>query len=86
MRPWQRAVPCFLVVASAFVIVAAEFLQGSKLYGALLGLVFVGGTVDWLVRARSNPSAGFDPMVVTYLALLMMTPRFDLVAEWLGDL
>jgi hypothetical protein len=86
MRHWKRVIPCFLVVVSAFVIVAAEFLQGSKLYGALLGLVLVGGTVDWVLRARSNPAAGFDPVVVMYLALLMMTPRFDRVADWLGSL
>jgi hypothetical protein len=84
MRPWQRAVPCFLITASAFVIVSAEFLRGSELYGALHGLVLVGGTIDWVFRARSDPAAGFDPLVVMYLALLMMTPRFKAVAAWLG--
>jgi hypothetical protein len=87
MRPWQRAALCFVLAVSTFVIVAAEFLRGahgSQLYGALLGFVIISGTIDWCVRARSDPAAGFDPWLVMYLALLMMTPRFDAVAAWLG--
>jgi hypothetical protein len=84
MRPWQRAVVCFVLAVSAFAIVAAEFLRGSHLYGALLGLVIVGGTIDWRLRVRSDPTAGFDPLVIMYLALLLATPRFDPVAAWLG--
>jgi hypothetical protein len=86
-RPWQRAALCFVLAVSAFIIVAAEFLRGSHLYGALLGLVIVGGTIDWCLRARSNnPAAGFDPRVVMFLALLMATPRFDPMAAWLSGL
>jgi hypothetical protein len=84
MRPWPRAALCFLIAASAFIIVAAEFLRGSQLYGSLLGLVIVGGTIDWRLRVRSDPTAGFDPLVIMYLALLLATPRFDPVAAWLG--
>jgi hypothetical protein len=73
-----------VLAVSAFIIVAAEFLRGSHLYGALLGLVIVGGTIDWRLRARSNPAAGFDPRVVMFLALLLATPRFDPVLAWLN--
>lgn len=84
MRPWQRAALTFVLAVSALVIVTAEVLRGSHLYGALLGFVIVGGAVDWRLRARSDPAAGFDPWVVMFLALLLATPRFDPVATWLG--
>jgi hypothetical protein len=89
MGPWVRGALGFVLVGSTFVIVTAESLRGthgSHLYGALLGLVIVGGTIDWLVRARSNPSGGFDPVVVMMLAVLLATPRFDTVATWLSEL
>lgn len=86
VRPWQRAALCFVLGVTAFVVVAAELLRGSPLYGTVLGFVIVGGTIDWRVRAQSEPAAGFDPRVVMFLALLIATPRFDPVAAWLSGL
>jgi hypothetical protein len=71
-RPWQREVLVSVLAVSAFVIVAAEFLRGSHLYGAVLGFVIVGDTIDWRLRARSDPAAGFDPRVV----MLVAPPRW----------
>jgi hypothetical protein len=84
IRSWRPVVLSFVVGVSALIIVCAEFLRGSELYGALLGLVILGGMIDWSYRVRSDPAAGFDPLVVMCLALLLATPRFGPVAAWLG--
>jgi hypothetical protein len=83
-RTWAREALCLVLAMSGFVIVAAEFLRGSHLYGVMLGLLIVLGTVDWRVRVQSNPAAGFDPSIFMLLVVLVAHPRFTPVAAWLS--
>lgn len=83
-RTWAREALCLVLALSGFVIVAAEFLQGSPLYGVMLGLLIVLGTVDWRVRVQSDAAAGFNPSIFMLLVVLVAHPRSTPVAEWLS--